>query len=69
MNNFINGRIKAIYYSIKGAFLHKPNQGITYQIGNGKSILEKTKCNVVCNFRIQDVKLIYQKFLPLTNEL
>lgn len=60
INTFIKecGNIKIDIISSHGHTVHhKPNQGITYQIGNGKSILEKTKCNVVCNFRIQDVKL------------
>ena len=60
INTFIKecGNIKIDIISSHGHTVHhKPNQGITYQIGNGKSILEKTKCNVVCNFRTQDVKL------------
>ena len=60
VNTFIKecGSIKIDIISSHGHTVHhKPNQGITCQIGNGKSILEKTKCNVVCNFRTQDVKL------------
>lgn len=37
--------------------LHKPNQGITYQIGNQVSLAEKLGITVVCNFRGQDVML------------
>ena len=37
--------------------LHQPDQGVTYQIGNQKQISELTKQTVVCDFRVQDVKL------------
>ncbi|MFD2824829.1 anhydro-N-acetylmuramic acid kinase [Lacinutrix iliipiscaria] len=37
--------------------LHEPNKGLTYQIGNQKVIASLTKNKVVCDFRVQDVKL------------
>ena len=37
--------------------LHQPDNGLTYQIGNLKQIVELTKQKVVCDFRIQDVEL------------
>ncbi|WCO01025.1 anhydro-N-acetylmuramic acid kinase [Psychroserpens ponticola] len=37
--------------------LHQPENGLTYQIGNLKQIAELTQQKVVCNFRVQDVKL------------
>lgn len=36
---------------------HKPELGITLQIGNGQEIATKTKHKVVCDFRSQDVAL------------
>lgn len=35
--------------------LHRPDLGYTLQIGNNKSIAEKLKLTVVCDFRVQDV--------------
>ena len=37
--------------------LHQPEAGITLQIGNLKEISEIIGITVVCNFRVQDVKL------------
>jgi len=37
--------------------LHQPQNGITLQIGNLPEIARLTKQNVVCDFRVQDVKL------------
>jgi anhydro-N-acetylmuramic acid kinase len=37
--------------------LHSPEQGTTWQIGNGHLLAEKTKINVVCDFRSRDVAL------------
>jgi len=37
--------------------LHKPDQGITLQIGNLPKIATLTQCKVVCDFRVQDVAL------------
>jgi len=52
------GNVKIDLISSHGhTIYHKPNQGITLQIGNGESILKKTKSNVVCDFRTQDIKL------------
>lgn len=36
---------------------HKPEEGYTLQIGDGKLISEITNQNVVCDFRTQDVQL------------
>ena len=36
---------------------HKPDDGLTYQIGNLEQLAELTNQNVVCDFRIQDVEL------------
>ena len=35
---------------------HKPDQGITLQIGNGSEISKITNHKVICDFRTQDVK-------------
>lgn len=40
--------------------LHQPDKGITYQIGNMPHISKEFKCPVVCDFRIDDVKLMGQ---------
>ena len=37
--------------------LHKPEEDITFQIGNKKEISNLLKQTVVCDFRVQDVKL------------
>lgn len=37
--------------------LHQPENGITLQIGNLPELAQKLKKTVVCDFRIQDVKL------------
>ena len=37
--------------------LHQPNEGVTLQIGNLSPISSLTHQNVVCDFRVQDVKL------------
>jgi len=36
---------------------HEPHKGITKQIGNLKPLHEKLKTTVVCDFRVQDVKI------------
>ena len=36
---------------------HKPNEGYTLQIGDGKALRNKTGLNVICDFRTQDVEL------------
>lgn len=37
--------------------LHSPEQGTTWQIGNGHLLAEKTKINVIADFRTRDVAL------------
>ena len=37
--------------------LHQPENGITLQIGNGQVISNLTQQKVICDFRLQDVKL------------
>jgi anhydro-N-acetylmuramic acid kinase len=36
---------------------HKPNEGFTLQIGDGKTICDATGLKVICDFRTQDVEL------------
>ena len=37
--------------------LHQPNKKITYQIGNRIELMKLTNITVVCDFRVQDVRL------------
>ena len=37
--------------------LHEPKKGLTYQIGNNKELLRELNETIVCDFRVQDVKL------------
>ena len=37
--------------------LHQPENGLTYQIGNLQILADKLNQKVICDFRIQDVKL------------
>lgn len=37
--------------------LHEPENGLTYQIGNHKELALEIEKRVVCDFRVQDVKL------------
>ena len=37
--------------------IHKPNEGLTFQIGNLKTLAEFTNYTCVCDFRTQDVNL------------
>ena len=37
--------------------LHQPSKGLTYQIGNKQFLATQLNQTVVCNFRVQDVKL------------
>ena len=55
-SNNIENSIDAIC-SHGHTILHKPNLGITLQIGNLPQMAELLKQNVVCNFRVQDVLL------------
>ena len=36
---------------------HQPEEGYTLQIGSGQAIADTTQLKVICDFRIQDVKL------------
>ena len=37
--------------------LHQPEDGLTYQIGNLQTLADRLKQKVICDFRVQDVKL------------
>ncbi|WP_019037618.1 anhydro-N-acetylmuramic acid kinase [Psychroflexus tropicus] len=37
--------------------LHQPEKKLTYQIGNLPELAKLTGCNVICDFRVQDVEL------------
>lgn len=37
--------------------LHEPEKGLTYQIGNRASVSKELNITVICDFRVQDVKL------------
>ena len=37
--------------------LHRPEIGLTYQIGNQQILADKLNMKVICDFRVQDVKL------------
>lgn len=50
---------------------HKPNEGVTLQIGNGLVISQITNQKVICDFRTQDVKFGGQgaPLVPIGDEL
>ena len=59
INDFIErNRIKSIdaICSHGHTALHKPDKGITYQIGNNEILAKLLNYTVVCDFRIQDVE-------------
>lgn len=59
INNFIseNSIDKIDFIASHGhTIFHKPEEGYTLQIGDGKIIAAKTNQKVVCDFRTQDVK-------------
>ncbi|WP_299890105.1 anhydro-N-acetylmuramic acid kinase [uncultured Lacinutrix sp.] len=51
--------------------LHKPEDALTYQIGNLSILAEKLNLNVVCDFRVQDVEFGGQgaPLVPIGDEL
>jgi len=60
INNFIeeNGIDQIDFVASHGhTIFHKPDKGITLQIGDGKTIAEVTGQKVICDFRTQDVQL------------
>ncbi len=60
INNFIkdNSIGKIDFIASHGhTIFHKPEEGITLQIGDGETISTVTQHKVICDFRTQDVKL------------
>ncbi len=74
INNFIeqNAIDEIDFVASHGhTIFHKPDEGITLQIGDGQTIATITKQKVICDFRTQDVKLGGQgaPLVPIGDEL
>ena len=60
INRFIseNGLTEIDFIASHGhTTLHQPEKGFTYQIGNLPKLAQLTQQKVICDFRVQDVKL------------
>lgn len=74
INQFIEkNKIKKVDFvaSHGHTVFHKPDEGITLQIGNGQEISNITTQKVICDFRTQDVKFGGQgaPLVPIGDEL
>jgi anhydro-N-acetylmuramic acid kinase len=59
VNNFLaSNKLKPDFIASHGhTIFHRPEEKITFQIGDGVAIAAKTKLTVICDFRSLDVKL------------